>query len=329
MTRWKYLIIALIGLVVIISALTAYELFSWRDTSEHAVKVEPGESAASIGAKLEEAGIIANAKSFKLLTKVRRADRNLKSGTYIFGGHTNLWQTVSRLKEGVSATCRITFPEGLSMYQTLKLIEESGLADFNELYSAATDTALVRRLTGMPLKSLEGFLYPETYFFPVNCSGDSILSIMTREFFHKMQLQGIDPHDIQDFYDRLKLASIVEKEAGNNSERAKIAGVFERRLRLGMPLQSCPTVNYILEQRGVRRAVLTTADTEISSPYNTYQNPGLPPTPISNPSIESILAALNPQEHNYLYFFADGKGGNVFSTSFAEHQRLQRQQKYR
>jgi len=329
MTRWNYLMMTLIGLAVILSAFTAHEVFSWRDSTERAVKVEPGESAGIIGVKLEEAGIISSAYRFRLLTKLRRADRNLKPGTYIFGGHTNLWQTVSTLQEGVSENIRVTFPEGLSMYLTLKRIEISGLAGFDELYSAATDTAVVRRLTGMPLESLEGFLYPETYLFPVNSSAECILAIMTREFFRKMQINGIDPHEIEDFYDRLKLASIVEKEAGSNSERAKIAGVFERRLRIGMPLQSCPTVDYILERRGIRRAVLTHADTEISSPYNSYQNLGLPPTPISNPRLESILAALSPQEHRYLYFFADGRGGNVFSTSFAEHQRLLRQQRYR
>ncbi|HQB98119.1 MAG TPA: endolytic transglycosylase MltG, partial [Candidatus Cloacimonadota bacterium] len=135
---------------------------------------------------------------------------------------------------------------------------------------------------------------------------------------------GIDIWQIDDFYRKLILASIVEKEAGNSAERPIIAGVFDRRMRLGMPLQSCPTVDYILEKQGIRRAVLTNAGTRIPSPYKTNRNPGLPPTPISNPQVDSILAALKPAAHNYLYFFADNQGNNVFSASYEEHQRLQR-----
>ncbi|HNQ44195.1 MAG TPA: endolytic transglycosylase MltG, partial [Candidatus Cloacimonadota bacterium] len=192
------------------------------------------------------------------------------------------------------------------------------------LHTAATDTALVRSLTGMKMKSLEGFLYPDTYQFPIDCGADSILGIQTAEFFRKLSRAGINPHAIPDFYQKLILASIVEKEAGNDDERGIIAGVFQNRLKLGMALQSCPTVDYILEQRGIRREVLTTKDTEIPSPYNTYMNPGLPPTPICNPRLESIQAALHPTLHNYLYFFSDRQGNNVFSSSFEEHQRLQR-----
>jgi UPF0755 protein len=187
------------------------------------------------------------------------------------------------------------------------------------------DTTLIRRLTGMQLSSLEGFLYPETYLFPVYSNADSILAIMTNEFFRKLSRAGIDIHRQEDFYAKLILASIVEKEAGYAEERPIIAGVFERRLRLGMALQSCPTVDYILEKRGIRREVLTNQDTQIKSPYNTYRNPGLPPTPISNPQVSSIAAALTPASHNYLYFFADKQGNNVFTASYEEHQRRQRQ----
>jgi len=329
MKMWRYLILLLILGTLILSGYTAHEVFRMRDSTERVVRINPGDSAAKIGIRLEEAGIIQSAARFRLLAKIRRVDRFLKPGEYIFGGHTNLWETVSILQDGVSENIRITFPEGLSMYLTLKRIEDGGLASYDQLYSAATDTALVRQLTGMPLSSLEGFLYPDTYLFPVDSSPERILGIMTRHFFRRLLRDGIKPDEIEDFYDRLKLASIVEKEAGSDAERAKIAGVFERRLRIGMALQSCPTVDYILEQRGIRRAVLLTSDTQIPSPYNTYQNPGLPPTPISNPRLESIRAALDPEEHHYLYFFADGKGGNVFSASFAEHQRQLRQQRYR
>lgn len=326
-SKWNYLYITVIAAALIFTGFTAYGLFQMKTVRERVVNVQPGDSAATIGMRLQKAGIVKSAGRFRLLAKLRRADRQLKPGTYIFGGHTNLWDTVSRLQGGLSETIRLTFPEGLSMYRSLKIIAASNLADFDSLSAAATDTSLVRRLTGMPLKSLEGFLYPETYIFPVPCSSDSILAIMTNEFFRKLNNSGINISEIPDFYDKLILASIVEKEAGSATERGIIAGVFARRLRIGMALQSCPTVDYILERKGIRREVLRTADTRIPSPYNTYQNPGLPPTPISNPRVESIQAAIAPQDKGYLYFFADRRGNNVFSGSYEEHQRLQRQMK--
>ncbi|MCB5259335.1 MAG: endolytic transglycosylase MltG [Candidatus Cloacimonetes bacterium] len=325
MIKFRYLSILVIILALIGLGFAAHEIFTVQNSLERIVRINPGDNARTIGLKLKKAGIISQVESFRILAKLRRADKSLKAGTYVFGGNSNLWQTVSRLNDGVSENIRIRIPEGFSLYRTLLRIEAGGLADYQSLYAAATDTALVRRLTGLPLKSLEGFLYPETYLFAVPSSPDTILSIMTQEFFRKINRAGIDMQQIDDFYDKLILASIIEKEAGNSSERPIVAGVFERRLRFGMALQSCPTVDYILEKRGIRREVLTNSDTEIVSDYNTYRITGLPPTPISNPQVESILAALNPAQHNYLYFFSDRKGNNVFSKSYEEHLRLQRQ----
>lgn len=324
MPKWKYLLLILLALAILLSGFTLSEILTLRDSTERIVRVAGGDSARTIGIKLQEAGIIRSASAFRILSKLRKADTGLKPGTYIFGGRSNLWQTVSRLQEGRSETIRITFPEGLSLHQTLLRIEASGLADYQSLYAAATDTANVRKFTGLPLGSLEGFLYPETYQFEVSSSPDSVLSIMSREFFRKLQRSGLSIDDPKRFYDNLILASIVEKEAGTADERDVIAGVFANRMRIGMPLQSCPTVDYILERRGIRRAVLTNKDTAIPSPYNTYLHPGLPPTPISNPRVESIIAAMNPAKHSYLYFFSNRQGQNVFSRSYEEHQNLQR-----
>ncbi len=324
MPKWRYLILILIILMLLISGFSLLEMLSFRDSTQRIVRIKSGDTAHTIGLKLQQAGIIKSAKAFRSLALLRRADRNLKPGTYLFGGRTNLWQTVSRLQDGKSEYIRITFPEGLSLHQSLKRIEASGLATYDSLYAAATDTALVRQITGMKLHSLEGFLYPETYLFETHSTADSILAIMGRQFFRELQAHGVYADSIANFYQQLILASIVEKEAGTDDERAVIAGVFVNRLRLGMPLQSCPTVDYILQRRGIKREVLTNADTAIPSPYNTYLNPGLPPTPISNPQIKSILAALQPEEHKYLYFFSNRQGQNVFSSSYEEHQRLQR-----
>jgi len=324
MPKWKYLILILFALGILLSGFTIAELLSFRESTERIVRVNNGDSARTIGTKLQKAGIINSATAFRTLTKLRKADKDLKPGTYIFGGRTNLWQTVSKLRDGSSQNIRITFPEGLSLHKTLQRIEASRLADYQSLYAAATDTSTVRKLTGLKLASLEGFLYPETYLFPISSSPDSILSIMSQEFFRRLRRQKIVIEDSEAFYRSLILASIVEKEAGRAEEREIIAGVFRNRMRLAMPLQSCPTVDYVLEKRGIRREVLRNADTSIPSPYNTYMNQGLPPTPICNPRIESIVAALNPAKHSYLYFFSNRQGQNVFSKNYEEHQRLQR-----
>ncbi|HNQ40310.1 MAG TPA: endolytic transglycosylase MltG, partial [Candidatus Cloacimonas sp.] len=255
---------------------------------------------------------------------IRKADRNLKPGSYIFGGNTYLWQTVSRLHKGQNESITITFPEGLSLYKTLKKIDASGLATYDELYSSATNPFLIKKLTGFEVSSLEGFLYPETYRFPIEISPDSILAIPAGEFFRRLQKEGIDPFAIPDFYAKLILASIVEKEAGNENEKEIIAGLFLNRLRHQMALQSCPTIDYILEPQGIKHSVLTYADTQINSPYNTYLFPGLPPTPICNPSITTIKAVLNAKPNSYLYFFSDRQGKNVFSKTYEEHLAKQR-----
>ena len=320
-------VLPILALLLVMVAIALNITLSTQDSTERIVQIKKGDTAASIGQKLKAAGIVKSANSFRLLSKLRGADRALKPGTYTFGGKTNLWKSVSRLYEGQSNNIRITFPEGLSLYKTILRIEASGLASFDELYAAATDTALVHRLIGYPFSSLEGFLYPETYLFDVACTPDSIFSIMSRQFFVKLQKADLDLEINPDFYNKLILASIVEKEAGNADERGVIAGVFANRLRMGMALQSCPTVDYILEKKGIKKAVLSRSDTQIPSLYNTYQNPGLPPTPICNPQIESLLAAINPDKHSYLYFFADLKGANVLSHSFEEHLSKQRQRR--
>ncbi len=321
----KLVLLSAAALLTLIIATLAYLVFVPSEAEERVVNVRPGDNPRIIAGKLYAADIIGSETMFILITKLRSADRYLKPGSYIFGGKTSLWQTVSRIRDGKSQAIVITFPEGLSLYKTLKKIDRSGLMPFDSLMAAATNPTLIKRLTGMNVPSLEGFLYPETYSFSLDLSADSILALQTTEFFKRMNNAGINHLDVPGFYTKLILASIVEKESGPASEREIIAGVFANRMARGMRLQSCPTVDYIMEPKGIKREVLRYRDTQILSPYNTYIVSGLPPTPIANPSVESVIAALNPKPHNYLYFFADRKGNNVFSRSYEEHLQKQRQ----
>jgi UPF0755 protein len=297
------------------------------NTQSKILVIESGDTARTIGDKLSDLGLIRSRFVFVELVRLSRSDRYLKKGTYVFEGRVGLLDTIRILRVGKSKTINITIPEGFSMYRTLKRIDASGLADFDDLYTAATDTAFVRRVTGFKVRSIEGFLYPETYKFDIGQTPKQILSTQVHLFWQRFNASGLTITDSTAFYKDLILASIVEKEAIYTDEKPIIAGVFLNRLRYGMRLASCPTVDYILERRGIKRAVLTYEDTNIQSPYNTYLAAGLPPTPISNPTISSLQAVRIPEAHKYLYFFADRKGRNVFSSSYEEH--ITKQQQYR
>ncbi|HPV14374.1 MAG TPA: endolytic transglycosylase MltG, partial [Candidatus Cloacimonadota bacterium] len=203
----------------------------------------------------------------------------------------------------------------------LNRIDASGLAKYDSLLTRAQDPEFIKQLTGMNLTSLEGFMLPETYVFDIKSPIDSLLSIPVREFFKMMKKYDINPKQIPNFYDKLILASIVEKESAHEDEREIIAGVYLNRLKKGMRLQSCPTVDYLLEPQGIKRKVLTGEDLAIPSPYNTYLNDGLPPTPICNPSLQAIQAVINPKPNDYLYFVSNREGRNDFSTTYQEHLR--------
>jgi len=295
-------------------------------TSEIIVHVRPGETTAQIGKKLKQNKVIRSAFWFNVSARLTNSDRNLKAGRYVFGGHVNLIQTLSKIRSGKSTLLHLTIPEGFSLYQTVKLMEKCGIGTYDSLMAVATNPEIAKKLTGFEISTLEGFLYPETYVFDIDVSPEGIFSMMTAQFFRKLKEAGITIDDPKKFYQILILASIVEQEAVKEEEKPLIASVFLNRLKRGMKLESCPTVDYTLERKGISRQQLTYKDLEIDTPYNTYRIEGLPPNPICNPDIASIQAALHPASTSYLYFFADFKGNNIFSSSYAEH--LQKQKLY-
>lgn len=291
------------------------------NSDEVLIRVNRGDNAGSIAAKLNAAGIIRSEMVFKVLARLTHADRDLKPGIYTFGGKVSLIDTVRRLQGGQSQTVGVTIPEGWSLYRTLHRIEKSGVISYDSLFAVATDPVLVKQITGLELPSLEGYLYPETYRFEPGMTAKEILQLQTDELFKRLDKAGIKARSDSTFYRKLVLASIVEIESVHEDERATVAGVYANRLAKGMRLEACPTVDYILEKQGVHREVLSLADVNIQSPYNTYRNAGLPPGPICNPSVGSIIAAYNPAKHDYYFFQADRKGRNVFSRTYDEHLR--------
>ena len=321
-TKLKKILIALPGAVLLILIIAfLWTAFLPLSSEQLAFRVQSGDHAAAIGTRLKERGVIRSAWLFRVLASTRGTDRRLIAGTYSLGGKHSLFQTLKLLESGNISAVKITFPEGLSLHKTLARIDRSGLANYDELQALATDTLFVRQLTGFKAKSLEGFLYPETYFFDLAENPREILGKMTRHFFKKLAEADIDVVEKPDFYDLLIKASIVEKESMVEDERPLVASVIENRLQKGMRLESCPTVDYIMERQSGKKAVLSLQDTRIPSPYNTYRNHGLPPGPICNPSLSSIQAVLNPPKTDFFFFVADRKGRNDFSKTGEEHMR--------
>ena len=311
---------------MILAAVTAAGAFAWgwqrytaqgNLTEQTLFVVEKGQGVASIGRELAGQKIIEAEDVFLFRIAARLGDvhTKLKAGEYEFPAYVSVADILGKLARGEIYQRRITVREGLTSWQVVNLLNET--AD----------------LAGEKIANIppEGSLLPETYSFVTGDTRQDKIAQM-----QKAMIETIDElwHERDESIPLLSkaevviLASIVEKETGVASERARIAGVFENRLRRGIPLQTDPTVIYAITGGKIQDSGmgplgrrLLRDDLDFASPYNTYKNPGLPPGPICNPGRDSIKAVLNPEKHNYIYFVADGTGGHVFAETLDEHNR--------
>jgi len=265
---------------------------------------------------------------FKLCLNAVGVSKNLRAGIYDLPERLSRFGLLMILKRGKPRFIHATIPPGLMSHEIAKKLEELKLADGEQLIRLVEKPpAQLRKPWLENGKPLEGFLFPETYYFPPLRPGRDesyIISVMLDEF----ERQFIKPNEEKlkrcsySLYEIVTIASMVEWEAKVDDERPIIAGVLNNRLRLGMPLQCDPTIFYALKQRKKR---ITYSDLQIDSPYNTYKHLGLPPTPVCNPSLKSLLAALEPANVDYLYYVACGEGRHKFSRTFREHMLAVRQ----
>ncbi len=286
-----------------------------------AVSIPNGTSTEGIGGILLEAGLIRDDDVFVLKAKIDNYDGKFKAGEYVFSPSMSMEEIMQSLVAGNDSTARFTIPEGYDIRKTTAKLAEESLIDTDafqdELRNGDFD---YRFLEDAPKgdNRLEGYLFPETYEVFTGASEHDIIDkmlsqfniIFTDEYYARAKELDMDINEV------ITLASIIEREAVVEKDRPVIAGVFYNRLKAGMPLQSCATVQYIL---GEQKSVLSVADTKIESPYNTYLNAGLPPGPICSPGQASIKAALWPTDSDYLYFLAKGDGSHVFSKTYSEH----------
>lgn len=281
--------------------------------------IAPGSSVRAVARQMNEAGLAVHPDGLVLLARLSGLDRQLKAGSYEVTGKDSLWQLLQRMAQGDVQYSRITLIEGWTFAQIRQ--ELARHPDIRQTLAATDDATLLQRL-GTDHEHPEGLFFPDTYSF---AKGSSDFDILRRAHVAQRQ-QLAEAWDARNPevpwktpYEMLIMASIIEKETGQDADRAKVAGVFANRLRINMPLQTDPTVIYGMgdayDGRLLRRHLT------IDHPWNTYTRPGLPPTPIANPGRQALQAAAHPDTHRYLYFVARGDGSSAFAQNLADHNR--------
>ncbi len=275
--------------------------------AEIIVEFPSGTSLSGISAKLHSAGAIEQAWLFQVAALISGDGRRLKAGEYAIAANASLHEILSQIASGEVLLHTLTIPEGLSVPEIMMRI-----SGFEPLSGA------------LPPPPSEGSLMPETYSFPRGESRTDLLNRMRtsqQALLNQFWPDRAGGLPLVSPAQALVLASIVEKETGVAAERSKVAGVFYNRLKLGMALQSDPTVIYARDRGVPNDAPISRSDLAIDSPYNTYKYPGLPPAPIANPGRAALLAVLRPEATDALYFVADGSGGHAFAKTLDEHNR--------
>lgn len=287
------------------------------------VVVHQGLEAEGIARLLEDNKLIRDSRVFLLLAKFRRASRNLKAGEYRLSPHMNYFEILDRLENGRVVLRKFTVPEGMTIEEIATLWEKQNFGRKDKFIQAASRTELLKRLGMNPehlgISNLEGYLFPETYKFVEGTGANTVVNLMFREFCKRFEdLRGKNQENKMSIHEIVTLASIIESEANLDEERPIISAVCHNRLKQNRKLEVSPTVFYVLENPRKR---LTYEDIKIDSPYNTYKYKGLPPGPVCNPGLASILAAINPAKTDYMYFVAKGDGTHYFSKTFKAHKK--------
>jgi UPF0755 protein len=289
-------------------------------TESRGVKIPPGSSFEAIVDSLDSSGIVASTTTFRWVARGTRWGSQIKAGYYEISPGASNYSMLSTLRRGLQSPIRLTIPPGTRPEIVAMLTSRVMYFERDEMEAALRDPELAAEL-GTDSSALFSYLMPESYDFYWLTPARTVVRRIKQQFdrFYEREIADAAAERNLSTQDVLTLASIIEWETGVEDEKPKVAGVYLNRLRINMPLQADPTVQFaILESEGQRRRLLF-EDYRISHPYNTYQIRGLPPSPINNPSPSSVRAVVNAQEHDYLYFVATGDGDHIFSRTFREH----------
>ena len=285
------------------------------------VTIEKGMSLSTVSKLLHQKNIIASQDIFKAKVMLRGLASKIPTGKFLFEGKVSDSALIDLIFNEGPIKLKLTIPEGLQsdqIFQNINLLLKTNY-DFKKYFNSKE----IIQDFNIKGKSLEGYLYPDTYYLYHDSSPDEIINILLTEFWKRFDKNlinrtnqlGLSVHQV------VTLASIIEGEAMLSSERKTISSVYHNRLKINMKLQADPTIQYIIP--GPPKT-LSNRDLRIKSDYNTYQNYGLPPGPINNPGIESIIAALYPEDTNFLFFVAQGDGSHAFTTNEKDHEEAKR-----
>ena len=320
-----YLVLSLFifFLIAFIFQQVLYSKYYWQGDAEKEFSIHQGANLTEVSNELKANGIIPNAFIFKVIGKIMGKENDLISRRYVFKkGSTNLDILKVITDKNFNQTVKLTIIEGLNNKRIAKIVETKlGLSSDKFLDLTKNDSLIGTLNLPVKVNSLEGFLYPETYDIPLDIDEKGLIKLFYGEFrkrvFENSEIMDSIRSKNLDILKVITMASIVQGETRKNDEKATVAGVYYNRLKKNMKLEADPTVQYLLP--GGWKLRLQYDDLKINSPYNTYIYKGLPPGPIDNPDVTSIMAAINPEKHNYIFFVATGEGGHKFTEKYEDH----------
>ena len=308
-----------IGCVVFITTSSYYLNPSHQERVSKVFNIPQGTSLSGVAQLLEKEDLIASKTQFIILGKLSFSEKKIKQGEYALNSSMGSIAILQKIKSGNVILHEVRIIEGYTAKQIGQILDQKDLLTEEAFARRIRDPEFIHSL-GIDALTLEGYLFPDTYFFPKKMGDKKIIKAMVSQFRKTMTPQWIQrakelemtPHEV------LTLASIIEKETGLESERPVISAVFHNRIKRNIPLQSDPTVIYALPNFNGN---LTRKNLSYRSPYNTYRVKGLPPGPIANPGAKSLQAALYPDDVNYFYFVSKNDGSHYFSKTLSEHKR--------
>lgn len=315
----KFLKISIFPLLILLIFFYLFLPVSFPEKKE--IYIPKGFSRWQVAKLLKSERVIRSASLFYIISIL--SNKKIISGEYSFKSPVSLFEIITKIDKGMVISHRITIPEGFTAKEIARTLENHGITSSEEFLKIVNSSSLSRQFKIIPEGNLEGFLFPDTYYFSKDTPPEEIVKVMLSRF------EEVVPADIEERARKLKLtlkevitlASLVEKEAKKDNERRLIAGVLYNRIRKNMKLECDATVQYALGKHKIR---ILYKDLKINSPYNTYLYPGLPPGPICNPGLSSIKAALEPASSEYLFYVAKPDGSHFFSKTYSEHLRAKK-----
>jgi UPF0755 protein len=316
----------LLAVALVLLAVAAIGAWFWYETfhdrslpqRDTRVVIQRGATFSEIARQLRQQGVIGHVWPFRVDARITKREDDVHAGAYLFPAHQTADQVLHALQTGgAQIAAWISVPEGFTASQIAERLQGAAIGRSAAFERAFMSQSIV--VDGVRTRNLEGFLFPSTYLVALDATPPQVIGQMTGQFLSEL------PRDAAVSARRLgvnvvqavTVASLVEREAKIDADRPLIAGVIYNRLRLKMPLQVDATIEYALPEH---KAVLSFADLKLNSPYNTYAHPGLPPTPIANPGLPSLEAALHPSKTPFLYYVYCGNGHHVFARTLPEHQ---------